>query len=115
MPETFPAIAIGSSSKRKRSNRVLSTDFGDGYKLTAPDGLNTAVEEWDLKFDKYNKDDIDTITAFLDARGSTEHFLWTPPDEVTAKKWRQDGEYDVAFDGPLTRSLSVTIKRVYIL
>ena len=115
MPTTFPAINVGQKSKRKRSERVLVADFGDGYAQTAPDGVNTAVEEWSLSFDDYSITDIKTITDFLDGLRSSTAFFWTPPDETVAKLWRQTGDYDVSFDGPTTRSLNVSIKRVYTL
>ena len=113
MPETFPAISIGMRSKRKTGYRVNVADFGDGYAQAVPDGLNTRMESWDLSFDDYPVSDITTITSFLDARGGYQSFYWTPPDELTPKLWRQDGEYNVSYNGPTTRTLTVTIKRVY--
>lgn len=115
MPTTFPSINIGQKSKRKRSDRLLVADFGDGYGQTAPDGINTVVEEWSLSFDDYPLADIKTITDFLDGLGSAKSFYWTPQDETVAKLWRAPDGYDVSYGGPTTRSLNVTIKRVYYL
>lgn len=115
MPETFPNIKPDRSSTRTKKDRTLQADFGDGYGQTALDGINTSMEEWRLSFKDYPEAEIQTLTDFLDARQSNEHFLWTPPGEVTAKKWKQVDEYDVTFPGHGTRSLTVTIKRVYVL
>jgi phage-related protein len=115
MPDTFPAINPDTKSRRSKSNRVLKADFGDGYSQTSLDGVNTVEESWELSFDNYFKADIDTIVAFLDSQASYKSFYWTPPDESTPKLWRQDGDYSVTLAGPLTRSLTVKIKRAYSL
>ncbi|MDO8985797.1 phage tail protein [Cypionkella sp.] len=115
MPDTFPAIAPDTKSKRQRAARILQADFGDGYAQAGPDGINTTVENWDLSFENYPISDVTTLTAFLDAQASYKSFYWTPPNEATPKLWRQDGDYTVGYPGPLTRSLSVKIKRVYSL
>jgi phage-related protein len=115
MTSTFPNISPDTKSKRNRSARVLVADFGDGYAQSSADGLNTAIETWDLSFENYNIDDVNTLTAFLDAQNSVKSFYWTPPDETVPKLWRQDGDYSVSFIGPVTRTLTVKIKRVYSL
>lgn len=111
--ETFPNIAPGDKSQKTKEFRVLTADFGDGYSQSVPDGLNTHIESWDLTFEHYPASDINTITTFLDARLGSQSFYWTPPDELTPKLWKQDGSYSVAFNGPSTRTLNVTLKRVY--
>lgn len=115
MPSTFPNIPPDRSSKKTKSDRTLIAGFGDGYEQATPDGLNTSLEKWDLSFADYPESQIDQITTFLDSMQSIYYFLWTPPGEVTPKKWRQEGEYTVSFPGHTTKSLNVTIKRVYTL
>lgn len=115
MPDTFPPINPDTKSKRQRSARVLVADFGDGYAQSGLDGINTTVENWDLSFENYTLADVTTLTTFLDTQASYKSFYWTPPNESTAKLWRQDGDYSVGYPGPLTRTLSVKIKRVYSL
>lgn len=113
MPDTFPAIAPDTKSKRQRGARVLVADFGDGYAQTAPDGVNTVTEQWDLSFENYSSADVSTLITFFNMQASYKSFYCTPPDEVTPKLWRQDGDYTVGYPGPLTRSFSVKLKRVY--
>lgn len=115
MPETFPDIKPDRTSSLKKSNRVLQAEFGDGYGQTALDGINTSIEEWKLSFKDYPEAQIITLRNFLDARASTEHFLWTPPLETTPKKWKQMDDYELSLPGHGSGSLVVSIKRVYVL
>ncbi len=114
MPDpVFPNIVAGQGSRRQKSHRTLQVSFGDGYDFRAPDGINTEIEEWTLSFTDRPKEDIQTITDFLDGLRMVDHFLWTPPDETDPKQWVQNAPYDVSFGGHETRTLSVAIKRVY--
>jgi phage-related protein len=58
--------------------RVLTAQFGDGYKQTAADGLNNKVQSWPLTFTGTSAK-LTPIRDFLDARGGYQSFLWTPP------------------------------------
>lgn len=73
-------------ARKKSPVRVLKTDFGDGYRQRTADGLNTIKEKWDLEFVQSDTN-IDTIEAFLIARGGWESFDWTPLGELVSKKW----------------------------
>lgn len=115
MADTFPAINPDTKSKRSRSGRALVADFGDGYSQAGPDGINNVVEGWDLSFENYPISEVTTLVDFFNTQNSVKSFYWTPPDETIPKLWRQDGDYTVSFVGPLTRSFSVKIKRVYAL
>lgn len=58
--------------------RVLTAQFGDGFKQTAADGINNSVQSWPLMFTK-NAAGIQPIKNFLDAHPSGVSFYWTPP------------------------------------
>lgn len=58
--------------------RVLTAQFGDGYKQTAADGINNKVQSWPLTFSG-TADEIAPIRNFLDAQQGYQAFLWTPP------------------------------------
>jgi len=115
MPSNFPAITVGSKSRKRKGFRVLRADFGDGYTQAVPDGINNEEEMWELSFDQYPIADVQTLESFFDSLGAADYFYWTPPYEATSKKWRQEGEYSVSFDGPLTKTMTVSIKRVFTL
>lgn len=111
----FPDINLGRDSRRRKTNRILQAEFGDGYMQRALDGINTEVEEWTMSFKDRPKAEVDTLITFFDGLNYVDHFEWTPPDENTAKQWIQNGEYEVSYSGYDTRSLTVPIKRVYRL
>lgn len=58
--------------------RVLTAQFGDGYKQTAANGINNASQSWPLTFTGRSAD-LAPIQAFLDARAGWQSFYWTPP------------------------------------
>lgn len=113
MTPTFPDVKPDRKSKRTTRNRVLTANFGDGYSSTGLDGINTVIETWNLSFENYPTEDVDTIRNFLINRDSVESFLWQAPGDGFEKKWRQEGVIDEGFPGSLTQSISFTIRRVY--
>lgn len=58
--------------------RVRTAQFGDGYAQVVADGLHNRVGSWPLTFTGPTSR-IEAIMAFLDARGGSESFYWTPP------------------------------------
>lgn len=114
MADTFPNITPDMSSAPRYTPKILRAEFGDGYLQAAGDGINPFKEEWDLSFSNRPKSDIDTITAFVRAKNGAEAFLWTPPDEVTAKKWFTTGAINgPTKTGPDSYSVSFTIERTH--
>lgn len=71
--------------KETRFN-VRKTQFGDGYEQRVRFGINTTVESYSLTFENRSNTEADAIEAFLDARGGTESFDWTPPTGSTSIK-----------------------------
>ncbi len=75
----------------KETPRLISVNFGDGYKLTAPDGLNandaTAQFTWSNV-----TEELDTYIRqfYLSHIGKT--FLWDAPnDKLGSGKWAITG------------------------
>jgi phage-related protein len=65
--------------------RLLTAQFGDGYKQTAPDGLNTKSVSWSLSYTgKSSNGEIQSIIAFIDRHAGARSFYWTPPLGVQA-------------------------------
>lgn len=56
---------------------VLAAQFGDGYEQIAANGINTAVETWNLTWTGKRKD-VAKIRAFLRTH-IIESFWWTNP------------------------------------
>lgn len=63
--------------------RVLSAQFGDGYKQSVGDGINNEIRSWPLTFtgrEAY----IVPIRDFLRAHQGYKPFYWKPPLETEA-------------------------------
>lgn len=77
VPLTFSfAPSYGSSAVRKPRLRTIT--FGDGYEEVARDGINHNPRSFNLQFTKLTNVEAAAISDFLEARGGSESFLWTP-------------------------------------
>ena len=71
---------------KKVNSRVVEARFGDGYSQRQQIGMNPSMQEWSLTFNNRNLTEANEITDFLEARGGTESFDFTPPgseDSIT--------------------------------
>ncbi|MNM44595.1 Phage minor tail protein [compost metagenome] len=57
---------------------TLSSQFGDGYRQVAEDGLNSERQEWPLTF-KGREAYVVPIRDFLRRHKGARPFQWTPP------------------------------------
>ncbi len=88
MPVAMPLTTKISQNHSKRvKQRLLTAQFGDGYFTSAPDGLNSIYEEWDISWEGVNQTDRNTIIAALQAAG-TDVLTWTPPGDASQKKYQ---------------------------
>lgn len=71
----IPSFEASETSQPK----VRKFQAGDGYEQRIRFGLNTNPKSWDLTFSERTDAERDAIEAFLDARGGSESFDWTPP------------------------------------
>ena len=83
---TFPSIAPTYGAQKTSQPVVRKVRFGDGYSQRLTFGLNQNPKSWSLTWE-VSETNADTIEDFLDARGGTESFDWTPPDTATSYKW----------------------------
>lgn len=91
-------------------HRKLVTQFGDGYSQAVGDGINRKMQDWPLSFTG-KEADIIAVRDFLDARGETQSFTWTPPLGVQGY-YRAD-PYTITAHGRGVYQLTVTLKQVY--
>ena len=83
---TFPSITPTYGTRKTNSPIVRTTQFGDGYQQRTQFGLNQNPKVFSLTFN-VSETDADTIETFLDARGGTESFDFTPPGETSSSKF----------------------------
>lgn len=58
--------------------RVIEAQFGDGYKQTSANGINTKDAQYVVKVHA-RKEEAIKIMEFFDRHGGWKSFLWTPP------------------------------------
>jgi phage-related protein len=85
---TLPNIDISYDSSDKISARVMENQFGDGYKQTAVDGINTIVRTMDVLWASLTLTDMQTVTSFLETCAGSTPFYWQPPEESLSYLWR---------------------------
>lgn len=57
---------------------VLAARFGDGFRQTAPNGINNKTQNWTVQI-QGTLDELAQPIAFLDALAGARSFFWTPP------------------------------------
>ena len=78
---------ISQSHTIRLKQRLIAAQFGDGYSQTAPDGINSQVEEWDISWELLSQADRNTVVAAL-KQGATDVMTWTTPNDGVAKKFQ---------------------------
>ena len=82
---TFSFTPTYGTQKTSAPN-VRIAQFGSGYSQRSTFGINQNPKSYSLTFE-VSETDADTIEAFLDARGGTENFDFTPPGETSSSKF----------------------------
>jgi phage-related protein len=90
--------------------RVLSAQFGDGYKQQAADGINNKSQSWPLTFTGFSAK-VTAIRDFLDACGGYQAFYWTPP--LGAQGFYKTSTYNVQHLGGDVYALQVTFEQSF--
>lgn len=90
---------------------VDRAEFGDGYVVTAPHGLNPVKETWRLVFENISRAQGEAIRTFLRGKAG-QSFTWTPPG-ATEKRWRQLGSVTMPFEGPAVVTLQVDFEEAF--
>jgi len=84
---TFPSITPSYGIRKRSEPTVRQVQFGDGYIQRTVFGLNQNLKMYNPTWNNISETDADTISDFLDARGGSESFDWTPPGESSSSKF----------------------------
>ena len=76
------------SADKTIKNRLIVAQYGDGYEMTAPDGLNSNMETWSLEAAPIKGNDLTVILDFFDSVGAHKWFAWKPFDSNVYKKFK---------------------------
>lgn len=113
MTAMFTSPIPSQSSQVSRRFRTISAQFGDGYRLDAPDGINYQLDSWNLTFENLNSTDTTTVRTFFDGVGPFTQFTWTAPGD-TSKTWKMDPKgYSVTPKGGSIYTIQVTINQAF--
>jgi len=84
---TFPSIESSYGLSKASAPNTNTAAFGSGYSQRSTFGINQNLKRWNLRWENISETDSDTIETFLDARGGTESFTFTPPNESASAKY----------------------------
>lgn len=100
-----------SYGAQERSQPIVrSVKFGDGYEQRLTYGLNTDLKVWSLTFNNVSTSIKDQITGFLEARGGSQQFNWTTPNNTVGAFVCQ--EWEVAAVAPSRWTINATFREV---
>ena len=89
---------------------VLTAQFGDGYQQTAADGINNKLQSWPIAI-RGPQAQVTPARDFLDARGGSQSFFWTPP--LGAQGYYKCTEYGLQHVGVGNWELTATFMQVF--
>lgn len=112
--DTWPNGPGPSSAPADVSARVLEASFGDGYAQTSGDGLNALARSYSLTWGLLTAAELAVYSDFLEARGGSIPFLWTPPRETAPRQFKCKGWKVQPLSGGWA-SLSATFKESFDL
>lgn len=104
MLETFPEVVAPDWGFSDETSEALhEVQFGDGYRLTVPAGINYQRGSWSLTWE-LDEAGVQLLYPWLKARKSVTPFLWTHPDgevyqvlcKSLRKSWRGFNDYTVS-------------------
>jgi phage-related protein len=81
---------ISPESTKQTAFRDITNQFGDGYFQSAPDGLNSQIDAWNIIWMNVTEADKTTIITALNIEGTWGILTWTPFDEASVKKFRME-------------------------
>jgi len=115
--DTDSAYKITKSVSLSSEYNTKETEFGDGYRQIAIDGINYEKEVWSLEFvalDSTASLALETILK-TSLNGTSNYLSWTPPRESTTKYWTAHGISSQSTEAADYWTVSCTLRREYPL
>ncbi|RLL64288.1 phage tail protein [Paenirhodobacter hankyongi] len=82
-PSPRPSPGTGIANKVS----LRTADFGDGYTLSAPAGLNHIRKQITLKWDALTRDEAFALDTFFIGQGGNVPFYFVLNGETAPRKW----------------------------
>jgi phage-related protein len=108
---TFTWIPSKSLTRTSKP-RVTTGQFGDGYSQRTRFGINTLADSWSLSFVNNSNTIADLILAFLEDKGGSAAFYFTPPYTATQYKVVCP-EWSTEYTSHISKTIQCTFVRVY--
>lgn len=102
-------LNFNRNTNRTSTHRTLTAEFGDGYEQRVLDGINTKNETLSALFSNRVWQEIEVISAFLDAKAGRSFNIVLQRE--TLKVICEN--YNVTYTQPNVHTLSANLKRVY--
>lgn len=99
----------------KDTFRESGMEFGEGFRQSAPDGLNAVREVWDVVWAPLTFDERQTLRTALRSVGTWGTLSWTPPNELIVRYFRIPKGQDITY-AQISQNLfkvSVTVEEVF--
>lgn len=109
---TFPALPLPDLPEGVSTDyRTEETQFGDGYKIVAPDGINTRQDTIELSWTNISQTEFNAVKSFVEVHAPATPFLYTPVDGAQrvfiCRRWDYK-RVDVGF-----YNMQVSLERIY--
>lgn len=109
MVDTFD-FCPGLDSQGTITQKVQTSNYGDGYSQATSVGINNQYEQWNITITG-KASTIAPVRAFLDTHKGDQSFYWTPPNGKQGRY--RSSEYQLTPQGNDVYKLSSTLTQVF--
>ena len=86
--------------------------LGDGYRRLAAHGINNNRETYRVTYVRMPHAEAATLVAALKALNGVTSVDWTPPDEVTSRKWTVE-RVGHRWTSSVSKQVTITLKEFF--
>ena len=95
LADYLPDVYENNISKSKEV-LLLKNSFGDGYKQTAPSGINHMPLTYSVAIPTVTRLQKETLDEMLTERGGYKNFAWIPAGDLIERLWTcEDWKFNV--------------------
>ena len=109
-PPVNPSPGLSSTPELK----LVKSEFGDGYTLASPQGLNHIRQVVEATWDVLDRPERDQIIAFFNERAGYQPFYWRTQHADAPLKWTVETWSDTVISGDFHR-VTATFRQSFSL
>lgn len=112
LPTFTPSVAPSPGATRKPELNLITPEFGDGYTLALPNGLNHIRDVVSLNWDVITLTQLQELEGFFRERGGYKPFWFQPygfaaPVKWTCQEWTSTTQAPHTFSATLRQSFTL--------